>query len=537
MFEESLELSLEIQPQSGDSIAIPAGDIKDFELSLRPYGFTCRIHFWVTNEKKPDVLFDPFVQNDLLEARLEIESRFKPDNPPQPIRVRGIVTKKKILTEQVAQIVKITNQPVLYREYAIYFDDPAKVLWRQHFPCDLLVDKSMKHLIEAHKSQYVSVAYDWDRLEQKHAIIALPLGKETNPASFYDFIFWYVDKDNGVFQYDAYNDQYTFSNGKDTSAKPQCLSKLDVAGICIDFPETIRYNVNVCNAAAENSKTKLLEQTQAIEPLRRDLPGIYATDAVFNDRCTLEQNRLAIGDHELRIDFGRFPHITCHPQQLVEIKDDQWSNDIYPYNKVYRIQDISIHARAVDPETTAEQHMPYAPFQIEMQSRLETKDERRVSMPAFEPVGYPLLVEGKILSEVEQNEALTYQIYKDKHSADVYRVKVPLWQDRQIMVPFVPTYFPGHFYFPAYKDARVLIALECHSAQIVKFLDWRPGARLPADTQGNRIVVGKTDNSSTVISHVYQDAKPMLTIKRTSDKDTQQITVTEGSMILETKEE
>lgn len=537
MFEDALELGLEIQPQSGDAIAIPTGDIKDFELSLRSYGFTCRIRFWVTNEKRADELFGIFVKNDLLEAQFEIQSRFKPDKPPQPLRVRGIVTEKKILTEQVTQVVKIKKQPVLYREYVIDFADPAQVLWRQHFPCDLLVDQNMKHLIETHKSKYVSVAYNWDLLEKEHAIIALPLGKETNRASFYDFIFWYVKRYNGLFQYDAYKNEYTFSKSKDTSAKAQRLSKLDVADIRIDFPETIRHNVNICNAAAENSKIELLEQEQAEKPVSQDLLDIDATDALFNDRCTLEKNRLVVRDHELRIYFNRFPHITCHPEKLVEIKGGQWSKKILPYDKIYRIRDISIRAQAVDQEITAEQHMPHAPFQIEMQSCLETKAERWVPTPTFQPVDYPLMVEGKILSEVEQEDALTYQLYKDTYSADVYRVKVPLWQDRQIIVPFEPTYFSGHFYFPAYKDARVLIALNCHSAEIVKFLDWRQGARLPADTQGNRIVVGKTDQSNTVISHVYKDAKPMLTIKRTSDKDTQEITVTEGTMILETREE
>jgi len=57
------------------------------------------------------------------------------------------------------------------------------------------------------------------------------------------------------------------------------------------------------------------------------------------------------------------------------------------------------------------------------------------------------------------------------------------------------------------------------------------------DTQGNRILVGKTGKSQTSITHVYEEDKPVLKVKRILDKDTETITMTEGSLILETKEE
>ena len=49
---------------------------------------------------------------------------------------------------------KLKGQPVLYRHYRIAFADPAYVLWRQHFPCDLMTGKSVKDLFEAHRLTY-----------------------------------------------------------------------------------------------------------------------------------------------------------------------------------------------------------------------------------------------------------------------------------------------------------------------------------------------------------------------------------------------
>ncbi len=83
----------------------------------------------------------------------------------------------------------------------------------------------------------------------------------------------------------------------------------------------------------------------------------------------------------------------------------------------------------------------------------------------------------------------------------------------------------------------MLVALDFHSGRIERFLDWRPGARLPMDTQGNHILFGKTADSRTSVQHTYVDNKPELNIKRTSDKDTEMIKMVEGNLILETKEE
>ena len=82
----------------------------------------------------------------------------------------------------------------------------------------------------------------------------------------------------------------------------------------------------------------------------------------------------------------------------------------------------------------------------------------------------------------------------------------------------------------------MLIALDFDRARFAGYLDWRPGARLPLETQGNHILFGKKALSQTSMRHVYEDAKPVLSILRTSDKDVQTIKVLDGTIWMETKE-
>jgi hypothetical protein len=173
-----------------------------------------------------------------------------------------------------------------------------------------------------------------------------------------------------------------------------------------------------------------------------------------------------------------------------------------------------------------------------VRSRLELRSETWVSLPSFTPPVFPIYVEGKVVSEQGDREAETYQIYQDKKtSLDQYKVTIPLWNKQQVVVPFEPNFFTGHFYFPDYKNARVLVALDFHSGRIERFLDWRAGARLPMDGQGNHMLLGKSAKSQTSLHHVYVDDKPVLEMKRTSGKDTEMIKMVEGNLILETKEE
>jgi hypothetical protein len=158
--------------------------------------------------------------------------------------------------------------------------------------------------------------------------------------------------------------------------------------------------------------------------------------------------------------------------------------------------------------------------------------------PAYRTPSYPFHVEGTVVSEQGETDQGTYQAYTNQDtSLDYHRVKVPLFDDLVVSVPYDVGHLPGHFYFPAFRDQKVRVAMFFDAVHIARFLDFRPGARLPAESQGNHLLLGKKDADETSISHQYEDGKPKLTIHRTFGKDIQTVVVREGVIRLEAYEE
>jgi len=126
------------------------------------------------------------------------------------------------------------------------------VLWRQHYPCDLLVDDTLKTLLTQHAGAAVTLQCDWDALNNKHAIIALGLGAAGNRASFYDFVVWLVDSGNAVLTYDPAAGKYVIAAKKTSAGQATKLDPLDVAGCRVVLPELRRELPQVLNGYSEN---------------------------------------------------------------------------------------------------------------------------------------------------------------------------------------------------------------------------------------------------------------------------------------------
>jgi hypothetical protein len=103
-----------------------------------------------------------------------------------------------------------------------------------------------------------------------------------------------------------------------------------------------------------------------------------------------------------------------------------------------------------------------------------------------------------------------------------------------VRVAYQPNRDAGQFYFPPYKNARVLVGLDFDSGFIADFLDWGISTALPLDSQGNQLVMGKSPTSQNIIKHTYVDSKPDLQIQRTQDKDTELLQFSDGYIILQT---
>ena len=538
IFSDALDMALELGI-GGEVFKIPGANIKFLRISLRPYGFNARLSFWVSSETREDKLFSRFIKHDLIEVTLNVEPHFKPqDIEIESLALHGFVTGKAVLKELTIENVHLKDNPVLYRHFRIDFADPARVLWGQHFPCDLLVDGTVKDLIEANKATGVNLKYEWEALDEKFAINTLPVESGEKEAGFYDFIVWYTATHNGVFSYNLKENEYTLSGSKDQTGQPINMSKLEIAEHSIAFPPTIRYNDRLINAFSENQQKKETSRDQAKESLRHDILLRLPIASDFEKAFNLESKKQKIRSHEIHLTHCRFPQITYRPDIFIKLESSLWSDEIFSHGTEYRVRDIFLQARAVNEEPDADHNMEYSRYNINMRSRLELKDDDALNLPFFKTPSYPIYVEGKIVSEQGNEEEETYQIYEHPQTAlDQYRVKIPIFDNKEVVVPFEPLFAPGHFYFPPYKGQRVLVALDFHTARIERFLDWRPEGRLPMDSQGNHLLMGKTASSKTSINHVYVDNQPQLNVKRTSDNDTEKIQLHEGTIILETKEE
>lgn len=538
MFADSLDASLKLTI-SGTSFDIPGGNIKGFQAGIHPYGFTCRASFVVSSEKETDSLFASFTKTDLIEASLKLT----PHLPPQgvtltPLSLTGLVTEKAILLERTVEHVNLQGAPILYRHYQVVFGDPARILWGQHHPFDLLVDKSMKEVIDAHKGDKVTITYDWSILDTKNAVNTLPLGIEAQNGSFYDFIMWYVYTQDGVWAYKNQDNAYSLLQTKSAEGEAVAIDRQDIEECRVQFPETIRFNANVLNAYSENPQKAPITQDQAATGITRDYMERYPVAQDFQNRQTLETQRLRVRNHEVRLSFKRFPTIDFYPGCLVKMDGGLWSDNLFQHGKVYRVRDIILDGEPVNPELTADHNLGFSSFNMNIEAQLELKDEKYVSLPSFTTPSFPIYVEGKVVSEQGDANAETYQIYQDANTQrDQYKVTIPLWTNQQVVADFEPVFFSGHFFFPAYRNERVLVRLQLHSAAIDRFLDWRANARVPMDSQGNRLLMGQTATSQTTMSHSYVDSKPVLSVQRTSDKDLQIIKLAEGSLLLQTKQE
>lgn len=535
-FVDRITLTLELA--IGESTySVPAGNLKNFNLELSSYGFKCRADWWFValQNQSEDELFASFVTQDLITATLTIDRTFDEVGvTTESLIVKGLVGKKQVSERAFGDV---QGEPILQRRYEIEFEDRASLLWRQHFPNALYVDQSLKDLIEDNKPAGLTIDYDWTRVETTYPIHSLGLGDEGNHASFYDFIFWILDAENAGLFFDAAEEKYSIKGAKSSEGTAIAVLREDIDFSEARFPALFRHSVSVLNGYAEATTKKTdVANEKGVTGTRRDVLLNTPIDSVPTALSELETKRIQQPEPELFLRFARYPSVTMKPGNLYELGDG-WSDKIFQNGKTYRLYRLDIRANAVSQVAADDLESDTNNYQFEIEAALELSTDLTFKAPSFIRPRWPYYVEGKVISEVGETTQGTYQMYPDDTtSLEYYHVKVPLW-DKQIIVPYNPALISGHFYFPAYRDERVLLALEFRSAWIKRFLDWRPGAKLPKETQGDHILFGKKAKDETSVRHVYEDAKPVLSITRTNDTDTQTIKISEGVIFLETKEE
>ena len=531
-FNDDLAITLSLTI-AGQTYKIAAGDIKSLELNLHCCGFNGKISFEVAVEGSTDELFTPLTtQNDLIELSLQVETFVKYSKTSAiPLKLSGLVTTRSF-SEQTLTNVLPTQTLMVSRHYHLVFADPAQVLWKQHYPCDLFVDASLKTLITAHTSEKINLTYDWSVLETVHHVLSLSLGAEGSRTNFYDFIMWLVDSQNGVFSYDCITNKYTFSTSKSTSTA-KSLDALAIEKFGIEFPEVLRHQPNVLNSYVESAKISAISNAQMASPIRRDYLASYPIASDMQNRVTLETDRFKQRKHEVSVEYKRFQLEVTPPGQLVDFKGSTaWNSSLFNQAKTYRVREWCLNARWIKQGDVP----GYSCYEMEHSLQLESSDELWLDLPSYRLPVYPFYVEGKIVSEVGKDEEVTYQFYEDADtSTNYYYTRIPLWSDKKVRTAYQPNLDTGQFYFPPYKNARVLIGLNFDNAFIAAFLNWQEGAALPQDSLANHLVMGKSTTNRNTLKHSYIDDKPDLQIQRTMDKDTELMQFSDGYIILRTQ--
>lgn len=534
-------LSLDI---AGTTFDIVTGDIDAFELEMTPWGFRGHASFWQQDNKaaggqEEDKLLEPFLKPDLIKATFKVSSdylRRSVKSPPDPISVIGLVQRKAVV-EQEGKGVK--NRPILHRLYTIEFADAAHVLWRQHWPSQLYVDKTFKDALEEHKGAEILLKHELTALTVRHPVLCLGQGVFEPPASFYDLVIWFLNRWNGHLLYDPTTRTYTLGKEKKAAGSAIYLDPDDVAGWQMRLPEQPRWEGHILNASTLDSRNEPLTQDQSVKGVRRDLLLRSDVASRINDRKTEESNRQAATPQpEVRLWFRQMPSIAVTPGALLKMDGTPWSTKLQFKGKQYRAFRLHIRAEATRRDADLGHAAPQAEFETHLVVDVETKEDARPRLPAFQTPRYPIEVEGKVVSEKLEEKELSWHLYENQDtSEEQYRVEIPLWENQQVVAPFLPSLAAGHFYFPAYKGERVLVALHFTAAEIRRFLDWRPGARLTQDSQGNHLFMGLTETDRTSFQHVYEDQKPVFQLHRRHEKDVGSVRIEEGTMILRIEEE
>jgi hypothetical protein len=540
-FTDSLAIAVTLTI-AGKQHALPGGSIKRIALELEPFGFTGELEFVVQDDAAhgggfTDELRGGFLSQDPIDVRVALAVVFdqaESAESPEALVLSGLATRRSVIELPTWDL---PDRPLLVRRYRLTLTDPARALWTQHFPCRLYTHKTLADVIRAQVGEKIAVKFEWTELERDRPLIFLHLPVERR-ASFYDFMIWYADLRGGLFTYDYKAQEIDLRSEWSAEGEPRGLFGDDIAGVEIVVPPTPAHAAEVCNTYANGPRTEAIAQPHAAKAIRHDRLMHTAISQDVDDRVALEKLRLKLPKLEAELTFGRMPVIRLVPGDRVKLAAaDRWNKTSALVGKTWRVRRVSLQALAPDAPLDQDLQLASTEYVVTLRARLVDGEDTRPCHPEFLRPHYPGHAEGKVVSEKGEETDKTYQVYRNASSSlDEYTVEVPAWDKQKVTAPFIPYLGSGNVYVPAYRGERVLLALELDRASVVRLLEWREGAALSMDVQGEHILLGKSPQSNTSINHVYEDDKPVLNVARTSDKDTGLIRISEGTLVLRVQE-
>jgi hypothetical protein len=527
---------------AGTEYAFAGGGVSYVELRLETHGFSGAVELLVQDDTDQgggfeDTLLEPFLGSDLVEVAVTVAAvHHHPETSEslESIQVEGLVTCKSM---EELLLTRSLDRPILVRRYRLELADPARVLWAQHFPCELHTEKTPQAIIDEHAGEHITLTYDWAELTESKPqwFVHLP---PQHGASFLDFVVWTVDVRGGALTYDYGEQQYALTELEDASSEAQALFGDDIHTARIVVPPAPRHTVVVADSYANGATSETIEQDQAVTGVRHDRPMRSPISQDVDDEVALQRTRLRLPLYEAELGFARWPTVDVVPGTLLTLAAaNRWSEGSALVTPTWRVRELRLRATMPEGPLDRDQQSDSTGYTVELSARLAQTEDTRVSLPPYRAPTYPAYVEGKVVSEKGEDGEKTYQSYTNETtSLDEYTVKVPLWDDQTITVPFEPAQGSGNVYVPCYRDERVLLEMELESARIERLLEWREGAALSMDVQGEQILLGKSTTSNTSINHVYDDDQPVLNVLRTNADDTALVQLSEGTLLLRVQE-
>jgi hypothetical protein len=582
-FKDQLALGLTLKGATTKVVA--GGDIKSIDLHLTSWGWSGSIEFDIFDDAfaggtETDSFLPAYFQSQLIQIELQIAGSLsdKAELPDPPLTLKGLVT-RRALRELPVDELPVSRQ-ITVRRYRIEAADAAQVLWRQHHPCQLYADRTMQQIIDDQKSDLIQFTGSWSwasREPYRTPMVFFALDPSIGKASFYDWIMWYVDRFRLIWTYDCRTNQYSIEEQKTDTGSAIAVEKADFLpprdppaeaggkavqsrylgdfyelyerGYTIDAPPVPRYRAEVLDSftGATIGPVPIANPYADARMVRQTLLRTPLADEV-QERAELERARLVAEPlPELSLYFSRLPIHPLFPGDVAEFKPHRpgWSQDSWPVQQqLFRVHDVVVHARAVDPTAGAFHRQPSAEYELGYTARLEVKrDLTTPRLPAFVEPTYPVHVEAKIISAIDgDDQSLTYDPRTQPTGLVTYRVEVPLWKATapEITAPYDPGRMPGQLFFPAYKHERVVLAMTWRKAWIDTFVSWRDGVRIPSDMQGNHMLLGKQPSSRTSVMNYYENQGsllPIFEIARIHDVDRQKVVISEGNLLIEVNED
>jgi len=522
MFNDRLTTTLSLSIGSAVHNLV-AGQIERFELDVQVWGFRADITFYVSSEQQADPVFEGFSGTALIAATFKFVREAEGDeDAPGAIQVTGYAVSKAV-SEVIG--AGLSGEPVIGRRYELQVLDAAQAFWTQHRPLELHVQASMQDMIDANKPTGVSVTYDWPAISTQQAVLTVGLDGEAEP-SFYDFLLHWVDRNQGVFELNTTTNSYRLGAKKTSTGSATALVFDDVAELRLRFPEPPRFVARVLQAFADAPLTKELPNTLAAG-IRRDVILRTPIAADVSQRAQLETARLRPRSPGLEVTYQRCPDVLTPPLGFIEVADG-FSQRHFASGTTFRVVRLRASG-AHKPDVPVEPEDDTAVYDMQLALEAEDKLSPVAHLPKFRDPRRTLRVEGKIVSAGQSGQRTWAAIENEASSLWMYKVFIPLF-NKEVPAPFAPNFGTGHFFFPAYKDQRVLVDLDFDRAFITGFLDWSDEGRLPSAPQGNQIVMGFQSSNGTVIRHDYQDAIPVLKVERKASIETTTLTLGDGTL-------